>query len=278
MEGGGRRKGSAARGPEADGREAAGAGFTAGKTGGATANAAAWAREKLGFEADALQARVLASEAEHGLLNCTRQWGKSTVTAVKAVHEAYTRAGSLTLVVSPTARQSGEFVRKAAGFTQRLGIRAKGDGDNEISLAFPNGSRIVGLPGTEGTVRGFSAVSLLLVDEASRVQDAMYMAVRPMLAVSRGKLWLMSTPFGKRGFFYEAWEMGGAADWERTRATAYECPRIEPGFLEEERKAMGERYFQQEYLCEFSDVVSSVFDSDSVARAMDDDVEPLRMR
>ena len=233
-----------------------------------------WARDKLGFEPDDRQAQVLASGAARGLLNCTRQWGKSTVTAAKAVHEAYTHAESLTLVVSPTARQSGEFVRKAAVFTQRLGIRPKGDGDNEISLELPNGSRIVGLPGTESTIRGFSAVSLLLVDEASRVSDDLYLAIRPMLAVSRGKLWLMSTPNGKRGFFHEAWEHGGP-EWERIRVTAYECPRIPAQFLEEERKTMGERWFQQEYLCEFTDSVSGVFDGDAVARAMTDEVEPL---
>src|ERR1017187_5069105 len=124
-----------------------------------------WAREKLGFEPDAAQARALRSKSKRGLLNCTRQWGKSTVTAAKAVHQAWSRKGSLTIVVSPSARQSGELVRKASGFASQMGVRAKGDGDNEISLEFPNGSRIIGLPGTEATVRGFSAVSLLLVDE-----------------------------------------------------------------------------------------------------------------
>jgi hypothetical protein len=54
-----------------------------------------------------------------------------------------------------------------------------------MSLLFPNGSRIVGLPGIEVTVRGFSAVSLLLIDEASRVDDAMYKALHPMLAVGQ---------------------------------------------------------------------------------------------
>ena len=92
---------------------------------------------------------------------------------------------------------------------RKLGIRPRGDGDNEISLLFPNGSRIVGLPGTEGTVRGFSAVSLMLIDEASRVDDAMYKALRPMLAVGGGDLWLMSTPCGKRGFFYD--DVGASA-------------------------------------------------------------------
>ena len=181
--------------------------------------------ERLGFVPDAWQARVLKSGARQGILNCSRQCGKSTVTAVMAVERAYTQAESLTLVVSPSARQSGEFLRKAAQFARKLEMRRKGDGDNEMSMLFPNGSRIVGLPGNEETIRGFSAVSLLLVDEASRVPDDLYLAVRPMLAVSGGALWLMSTPCGKRGFFWETWDRGGPG-WEKVQVTADECTRI----------------------------------------------------
>jgi phage FluMu gp28-like protein len=238
--------------------------------------AAEWARKALGFPADALQAQVLDSRAKRGILNCTRQWGKSTVTAAMAVYQAFHYPGSLTLVVSPSARQSAEFLRKAIAFARKLGIRTKGDGDNDISLAFPNGSRIVGLPGTDATIRGFSAVALLLVDEAARVSDDLYMAIRPMLAVSGGALWLMSTPRGKRGFFYEAWANGGAT-WERIRAPATECPRIEAAFLEEERATMGERCFQQEYLCEFEDSVSGVFCRDLIDRAISWDITPLNV-
>ena len=239
-------------------------------------DAAGWVRRKLGWVADALQARVLNSVSRRGILNCARQWGKSTVTAAKAVHQAHCAAETLTLVVSPSSRQSGEFLRKAAAFSRKLGIRPKGDGDNEISLQLPNGSRIVGLPGSEATIRGFSAVSLLLVDEAARVADDLYLAVRPMLAVSGGALWLMSTPFGKRGFFYETWSRGGP-EWERIRAPAAVCPRISPEFLEEERAAMSDRWFRQEYLCEFEDSVSGVFDRDLVERAITEAVEPLKI-
>jgi hypothetical protein len=234
----------------------------------------AWARQELGFAADEKQAQVLRSESRRGLLNCSRQWGKSTVSAAKALHRAWHEAGSLTLVVSPTARQSGEFLRKVEGFARTLGTRPRGDGDNEISLALPNGSRIVGLPGTEATIRGFSAVSLLLIDEAARVIDDLYLAVRPMLAVSDGALWLLSTPFGKRGFFYEAWAHGGA-EWERVQATGPECPRISRRVLEEDRREMGERSFRQEYLCEFEGSTSGIFDRDLVERAMSDEFEPL---
>jgi hypothetical protein len=239
-------------------------------------DAAEWVRMALGFEADEAQQEILRSDKQRGLLNCTRQWGKSTVTAAKAIHQAYHFPESLTLVVSPSARQSGEFLRKAAGFVRKLGIRPKGDGDNEISLELPNRSRIVGLPGSEATVRGFSAVSLLLVDEAARVSDELYLAIRPMLAVSDGALWLMSTPFGKRGFFYEAWANGGP-DWARVRAAATECPRIGRKFLEEERATMGERWFRQEYLCEFEEAVSGVFARDLVERAITDEVAPLEL-
>jgi hypothetical protein len=203
-----------------------------------------------------------------------RQWGKSTITAAKGVYQACTEAGSLTLVVSPGGRQSGEFVRKAAGFVRRLGVRVKGDGDNEISIEFPNKSRIVGLLGNEATARGFSAVSLVLVGEAARVDDDLYRAIRPMLAVSGGSLWLMSTPDGKRGFFWEAWEHGGP-EWERISAPAPACPRITGEFLEEERRNMGEAWYRQECLCEFVDAVSGVFDRDLVERAMSDEFEPL---
>jgi hypothetical protein len=207
-------------------------------------NVPGWAAAKLGFAADPARVRVLRSASRRVILNCTRQWGKSTVTAAKAVHAAVTLAESLTVVVSPSARQSGEFVRKAESFVRRLGMRVRGDGDNVISLAFDNGSRIVGLPASENTVRGFSAVGLLLADEPARVSDELYVAVRPMLAVSGGTLWLMSTPRGKRGFFYDTWREAGA-EWERVQVTAAECPRIPRSFLEEERRTMEEQAYQQ---------------------------------
>ncbi len=235
---------------------------------------AEWVRTKLGFIPDPIQARLLESSSKRVILNCTRQWGKSTVTAAKAVHLAATRRDSLILVVSPGERQSGEFLRKAAGFMRRLGMKVKGDGDNAMSLAFRNGSRIVGLPGKEATIRGFSAVSLLVVDEAARVPDDMYMAIRPMLAVSNGTLWLMSTPHGKTGFFHETWMNGGEA-WERVKVTAEECPRISKEHLKEETRALGARWYRQEYMCEFEDTESGVFDMASVRAAFKDDIKPL---
>jgi len=239
-------------------------------------NAVAFAQTQLGFVPDAKQTEVLLSNAKRGILNCCRQWGKSTVAAAKALHRAYTRPGCLVLVASPSERQSAEFLRKASGLVRKLGIRPRGDGDNAISLLLPNGSRIVGLPGSEATIRGFSAVSLILIDEASRVADDLYSALRPMLAVGDGDLWLMSTPWGQRGFFYESWRDGGE-EWYRVSVKATECERISGAFLDAERRTMDSARFSQEYMCEFTVDGTEYFDKQTIDDAYDESVTELNI-
>jgi Terminase large subunit, T4likevirus-type, N-terminal len=233
-----------------------------------------FARKRLGFDPDEPQAAMLRTKSKRAILNCTRQWGKSTVAAAKAVHRAFTVPKSTVIVASPGERQSGEWLRKAEEMVARLDIPVRTDRYNRLSLQFPNGSRIVGLPASEAKVRGFSAVSMLVIDEAARVEDELYRALRPMLSVGDGDLWLMSTPCGKRGFFYETWEHAGM-DWMRVRVTAPECPRISKPFLEEQRSVMGLESFRQEHMCEFVGGGLGVFDRDIVESALDETVEGL---
>jgi hypothetical protein len=81
-----------------------------------------------------------------------------------------------------------------------------------------------------------------------------------MLAVGNGDLWLLSTPFGKRGFFCE--------DWVWFTAPATECSRIEEKFLEEERRQMGDLWFRQEYMCGFVDESHQMFGRDWLWRRL----------
>ena len=243
-----------------------------GPMGDATGDAVAFARVRLGFYPDEVQEKLLRCRGRRVLLNCSRQWGKSTITAVRAMWHAVSRPGSTTLIVAPTERQSGELVRKVAPFVLRQGWKVRGDGLNRHSLVLPNGSRIVGLPQSPGGVRGVSAVSLLVVDEAARVSEEMYQSVKPMLATTDGDLWLLSTPHGRTGFFYEAWHHGGD-EWERVKAPATECARISRSFLEQEKSGCPEFVFRQEYLCEFGDAADTVFDRELVEGAVTEDVK-----
>ena len=233
----------------------------------------AFARERLGFEPDDWQVQALRSPSKRLLLNCSRQTGKSTTTAVDSVHTALYRPGSLTLLVSPSLRQSTELFAKVMGFLRMVEHRPSLDEDNKLSCTLDTGSRVVSLPSAAEKIRGFSAVDLLIEDEAAFCEDALYKAVRPMLAVSGGRLVLMSTPYGRRGHFFEAWVSD--EDWERIEVKAKDCPRIPPEFLESERRALGDWWFAQEYECEFKETADQVFSFADVQRAFSDEVQPL---
>lgn len=226
-----------------------------------------------GLSPDPWQEELLTSPMRNTLLLCSRQAGKSTTAAALALRVALLRPGSPVLVLSPTLRQSGELFRKIAHQFTRLGRPVGVVRESVLQVEFANRSRILSLPGSEATVRGFSEVAMLIIDEAARVQDPLYFAVRPMLAVSRGTLVALSTPFGKRGWFHDEWH--GEGEWNRVRITANECPRITKEFLAEERRALGERYFVQEYLCEFTETIDSVFRWEDIQAAISDEVEPL---
>jgi hypothetical protein len=226
----------------------------------------------MGLATDPWQARFLRSPDRRTLLNCSRQSGKSTVTALLAAHTALYDPDSLTLLLSPTQRQSHELFRKALDAYQSFPTAVPVVQESALRLELSNGSRIVSLPGKETTVRGFSGVRLLAVDEAARVPDELYYAVRPMLAVSGGRLVALSTPFGTRGWWYDAWR--SEERWERFQVPAEECPRISEEFLEEERRSMGEWWFAQEYECEFLDAETQPFGREDVERAFEEEVEP----
>ena len=234
------------------------------------------------------------------MLNCTRQWGKSTTTAALALWQAYSEPGSLTLLVSPTLRQSGELFQKVMELHVGTGAVVGTTRETALTAHFAGGSRIVSLPGAERTIRGYSAPHLIVVDEAARVPDELYYSVRPMLAVARhlgrGRMVSCSTPFGQIGWFYEAWcgvpDIRSPADvnsgewwsWRRgnpdgtyrIKVTAAECPRIGEDFLAEERIKLPSWWYDQEYCAMFREVIDAVFDSRAIAAAFaDDGVKPL---
>jgi len=226
-------------------------------------------------ELDRWQEKVLRSEALRILMNITRQGGKSSMAGLLAADTALTSPGSLTLILAPAERQAKETFAKAAHFYIATGQVVPADSYRKLGIELANGSRIEALPGTEKTIRGFSEVDLLIVEEAARVADELYYAVRPMLAVSGGRLIMMSTPYGKRGVFHHEWTEGDGSAWERYEVPATECPRISPEFLEEERRALPARIYRQEYFNSFEETDDQVFSYEDVQAAMSEDVTPL---
>lgn len=220
----------------------------------------------LGLDLDPWQLDVLAGGWPRALLNCSRQSGKSTVTALLAAAEVTQRPGAMVLIIAPSDRQSALLYRTALGMYRRLGGEVPATAETRRSLELSNGSQLHALPGRESTIRGYSGVDLLVIDEAARVGDDLYEACRPMLATSGGRAVALSTPAGRRGWWYEAW-IDRAADWRRIEVPATACPRIPAAFLEEERRELPARVYEAEYLCRFHDADDAYFAGDLVDAA-----------
>ncbi len=234
----------------------------------------------IGMNPDPWQEDVLGSDHPRILLNCSRQSGKSSVAALLAVHTALYERNSTVLLLSRALRQAQELFKVCLADYRALGRPVPAEAESALSLTLENGSRIVSLPGKSGaTVRGFAKVRLLVIDEASQVEDELITALRPMLAVSGGRMIALSTPYGKRGWWWDAWANGGSA-WKRVQVTADECPRVGqhyPGgrdeYLLEERRALGARGFRQEFFCEFNEQNDQVFGEEIVDRAFSREIK-----
>lgn len=226
-----------------------------------------------GFVAEPWQERLLRTGARRVLVACARQVGKSTVTASRATHTAIYRPGSLVLVISPSQRQSDELLIRIKSLYRALGRPVGSVRDSGSELVLGNNSRIVSLPGSEGTSRGFSAASLVILDEAARIDDDIFASVLPMVA-SDGAIWALSTPFGMRGWFHGLHDAVGNG-WERHRVTVNESAQYDAARIAEVRASVGSFTFASDYLCEFGDTNSQLFSSQAVRAAFDAAIPPL---
>jgi hypothetical protein len=204
---------------------------------------------ELGMKPDPWQLEVLSGGHKRLLLNCCRQAGKSTAVAVLSVMETVAHEGMKVLLLAPSLRQSRLLFTTAAEYLRRVG-QAYIQHETIHELNLTNNSQIVCLPCNEETIRGYSNVGLLIIDEAARVPDDLFRAVTPMLAVSDGRMICLSTPYGRRGFFYQAWAKGGD-DWKRIEVPAEQVPRITKKYLDRVRREMGEEWYRQEFCCSF---------------------------
>jgi hypothetical protein len=221
-----------------------------------------------GIVPDDWQRDLLRQQPRRALLLCSRQSGKSTVAGLMGLHKALYESSSLVLIVSPSLRQSGEMFRSVMGYYRKLSGVPELAAESVLRAEFRNGSRIVSLPGQEKTIRGYSGANLIILDEASRVEDELLAALSPMLAVRDGSLIALTTPAGKRGWFYDQWI--SQEQWTRVRVNAADCPRISKEFLAEEMRRLGPTVFRQEYDLEFIDNADAMWAGDVIDALFED--------
>lgn len=230
-----------------------------------------------GYDLDPWQRDLLTTMPLRASLNCSRQSGKSTACALMATHTAAFEADSLVIICSPSQRQSAEMLRSVRQMHGKVDGLPELVSESVLKLELANGSRVLALPGGDQgkTIRGLAGARLVIVDEAARVEDELFAVVRPMLATrSDGQFVMLSTPAGKRGFWYENWH-DNDPKWTRVRVPASDCPRISKEWLAEELKALGAARFSEEYELAFIDADSSAFPTSIIDRAFTTELLPL---
>jgi hypothetical protein len=219
--------------------------------------------EMAGFaEPDPWQRELMRSKSERILICASRQIGKSSGTACVALAQAYLYPGSLILLIATNKEQALELFRKVSSFHEKLQlVPAAKQLTDYLELA--NSSRILALPSLADSVRGYSAVNLIAIDECSRVTDDVWVAVLPSVIASRGRVIGLSTPAGRSGRFYELWSDPNNS-WQKIMARALDSPRISPEALALIRQDIGPRRYRNEIENEFLEDVDSYFSSDAI--------------
>lgn len=217
----------------------------------------AFARSVLGWRPDPKQAEALQHRGPRVALNWARQCGKSTLCAALALFIVATRPRSLVLILGGVGNHLAEFFTKVDDFiynapTDWVGGPVKGMPGRRFARRFPNGSRILGVT-TNRSVRGHTA-SLIIMDEAGYIDNQVWDGVLPTLATTQGAVWVVGTPNGARGWYYDLWKNGAAKSpvkWFKSEYKARDNSRISECFLFEMRATKGDTFFRQEFECEF---------------------------
>lgn len=189
-----------------------------------------------------------------------RQVGASLSAAVLAIHTVRYQPDVNVVIVSPSLKQSGEICTRARSGLRRLGITLVQDSTSTLRLA--NGSRILSLPGTARSVRGWTA-KLLILDEAAFIEHETFVAARALVATG-GRLVVQSTPADEFGDFHDL-VTGDDPDWARFTVRSDEVSTISADFLAAERRAMSPDAYAREFECQFGKAGASLFTAERLA-------------
>lgn len=222
------------------------------------------------FVWDVWQRKVLAHE---GNIICRvgRQSGKSEVISEKAKEFAKVNAGTVTLVIAATQRQSSLLFEKISFRCEEDEGVVFAEKPTLTKIVLDNGSRIYCVPAgrTGYGIRGYT-VDLLIADESPYIPELVWTAVLPMIAVSktvRGFGWviLIGTPFGKGGYYYDCCH---DKDFLHIHFSSEDCKRIDKSWLRKQKKSMSKAMYAQEFLAEFTDEFCQLFSTALIKQSM----------
>jgi len=193
-------------------------------------------------------------------LRSGRQVGKSTVIALKAAMYALKNSSKTVMVISKTERQAGLLFSKILNNINQLEKKSIKRGKwrpTKHILNLKNNSTIHSLPAGETGygIMGFT-IDLLIADEAAFIPEEVWNSIIPALAITRGEIWLLSTPFVKKGYYYQCFQDPGFTAFH---TSSEDCPRKDQQFLDRQKEVLTKAQYAQMYLGQFVDELLQFF-------------------
>lgn len=170
---------------------------------------------------------------------------------MKVLAFALVHANTTTIIISPSLRQSLNLMRYVQDHINKCKLSKYIRHMNKVEINFINGSRIISLPSSPNTIRGYTC-HLVVVDEANFIdEDLITNVLMPTISTTNGIMWLISTPFIKDHIFYKLYK-NPPQGWRTFTIPSSMNPLISKEFLEEQKKILGAIY-EQEYECIYID-------------------------
>lgn len=237
-----------------------------------------FARSFLNFKAFPYQEEFLRDRGRKIAACCGRQVGKTSLTAIKALHYAQFNRGKTLIIISASLRQSMILFDQILDF-----IAASPIVDSAVAyksrtqVRFYHGSRIIALPcGRTGfTLRGYS-VDMAILEEANFMPaKVIENVIYPMLITKRdSRLILISTPWTRDHPFYKAYSQPEQGFHVYTWPTSLN-PLVSQQALDQERSMTDDLTYKMEYEGVFIDEASSYFPSAHIMECVDGTLQLL---
>jgi Terminase large subunit, T4likevirus-type, N-terminal len=237
-------------------------------------------KQGTGAPADPWQAKLLCKMLSGGkgpdrcLVVAPRQQGKSQTCATGALYTAIYRAPAKILIASPSIAQSLLMVATISRMAAKIPDVPSVESESEKRIRFSNGSEVIGIHSSEKTLRGHSAISQIILDESAVVDPDLIAALLPMLTISRGAFWAVSTPRGRANWFAEEWHNSNS-HFEKIFVPISECPRLDAAAKKKLLDDLGPTAYSQEIDCNFLSDDSAAFDVNVINACLSADVKPL---
>lgn len=198
-----------------------------------------------------------------------RQVGKTTLAEMILMRYAFNfhrlRTSTLSVLVEPTLDQSRRVYKEMVRVMESMPF-LKRKNDALLEIEFINGSSILFKSAEQrDSLRGFTVTGILIVDECAFIQDEIYDILQPTTDVYSAPILLISTPKLKQGFFYRYYQAGlsgthpniVSVDFNKFDTSAF----LSNEKLEQYRRMMPKSQFMTEYLGEFLDTDSILFEN-----------------